>query len=272
MPKLAIQECLLPGNSVSENVHHAAQLGLQGIEFRADNLDERLPEIAAALEGSAFAACGLNMGWRDGCLSADPATRYRAADALREALACALDLGAEYLTFVPQCGKSDLPDLTPYASAHELQRELLIWLLRGFSDLADVMECKLAMQPVNRYETSFITRLDQAARFRQQLDSHPMITTAANLYHMSLEERDLLESLRAHGDDISVIYLADNNRRLPGQGLLPFAAIGEILRSINYQGWLVLAGDSRAFDKRSAGLTLEDLQACMRFLNHISLL
>ena len=271
MPKLAIQEDLLPGNSAAERIHHAVQLGLQGIEFRADNLDERLPEIAEALEGSEIAACGINMGHSDGCLAADMQKRQLAADALREALTCALDLEAEYVTFVPQCSESDLPDLTPYASVFKLQTELLIWLLRGFSDLADVMDCKLALLPVNHYETGFINRLEQAAWFRRQVDDHPKITIAASLYHMALEERDLLESLRAHGDDISVIYLADNNRRLPGQGLLPFAAIGETLRSVNYRGWLVLEGDSSARDSDLARRTLAELSDCIQCLRDTGL-
>ena len=266
MPKLAIQEEMLPGGTLDERIAKAAQMGLDGVEFRARDLDERLPVIATALEANGIAASGINMGRRDGCLSADSSTRRLAADALREALTCALDLGADYVSFVPLCGDTDLPDLTPFASAMDLQKELLIWLLRGVSDLADAMDTQLALQPVNHYETSFVTRLEQAAFFRRQVDNHPKITIAANLYHMALEEEDLLASLQQYGDDIGVLYLADNNRRLPGQGLLPFEAIGEALNAMPFEGWMVLEGSEPGnHQARAAQLPLE-LPDCLLFL------
>lgn len=266
MAKLAVQEQLLPGDNTAERVDHAAQLGFSGIEFAAERLDERLPDIAEALESAGVVASGLNMGRSDGCLSADVAIRQRAADALREALACAQDLEAEYVAFVPQCSASDLPDLTPVASVFDLQKELLIWLLHGFSDLAEIMDCQLALQPVNHYETNFITRLEQAAWFRRQVNDHPKITIAANLFHLALEERDLLESLRDHGDDISVVYLSEVNQRLPGCGLLPFAAIGDALQDMRYDGWLVLEADTSGRDPDANRETASELRDCVQFL------
>ena len=240
MTRLAIQEALLPGRGVADRLARAKDLGIDAVEFACEGLDARLPEVAAALGAHDISACGINMGRAGGCLSADRETRRRAADALREAMTCALDLEADYVTFVPQCGESDLPDLTPFAAPMDLQKELLLWLLRGATDLAEAMECRLALLPLNHYETGFITRLEQAAWFRRQVDDHQAITLAASLYHMALAEGDLLGSLRAQAGHISVLYLSDNNGGWPGQGLLPFPAIGEVLRETHYGGWLVL--------------------------------
>ncbi|MCY4020180.1 MAG: sugar phosphate isomerase/epimerase [Chloroflexi bacterium] len=272
MPKLSIQEGLLPGITVEERLAAAAQLNIDGVEFPAQDLDARLPRIAAALDANGMEASGINMGRQDGCLSADPARRAAAVDSLREALACALDLEADYVTFVPQCGETDLPDLTPYASPMELQKELLIWLLRGVSDLCDAMDVLLALQPLNHYETAFITRLDQAAYFRRQVDAHPKITVAANLYHMALEEENLLTALRQRNDDIGLIYLSENNRRLPGQGVLPFLAIGEALAQMAFDGWLVLEGLATTGDPERVRQTFQDLPGSIQFLRGAGLL
>lgn len=272
MSKLSIQEGMLPGKTVEERLAAARQLNIDAVEFPAADLDARLPRIAAALGAKGIRASGINMGRQDGCLSADPARRADAVDALREALTCACDLEADYVTFVPQCGESDLPDLSPHASAMELQRELLIWLLRGLSDLADAMDVRLALQPLNHYETAFITRLDQAAHFRRQVNDHPKITVAANLYHMALEEENLLTALRHHGGDISVIYLSENNRWLPGQGILPFKAIGETLDQIAFDGWLVLEGAATADSPERARRTFQDLPSSIQFLRGASLI
>jgi len=272
MPKLSIQEGLLPGKTVEERLAAAGHLNIDAVEFPAADLDARLPRIAEALDANGIKASGINMGRQDGCLSADVARRAAAVDALREALTCAFDLEADYVTFVPQCGETDLPDLTPYASPMELQKELLIWLLRGVSDLADAMDVRLALQPLNHYETSFITRLDQAVHFRRQVDDHPKITVAANLYHMALEEDDLVAALRQHNDDISLVYLSENNRRLPGQGILPFSAIGEALTEMAFDGWLVLEGLEATDNPERARQSFQELPGSIQFLRGAGLL
>jgi len=244
MPKLAIQEALLPGANVNEKLARAAELGFSGVEFLAADLDERLPEVYDALQTQGLAASGVNMGTASGWLAADRATRAESADMLRRALTCALDLEAEYVTFVPHYGESDLPDLTPFASPVELQKELLIWLLRGISDLADAMDAQLALLPVNSRETSFVTCLNDAAYFRRQVDNHPNIALAANTRCLALEEQDMTACLAEHSHALSAVYLVDDNRRLPGQGALPFASLASVLRSTDFAGWLVLAGES----------------------------
>ena len=263
MPKLAIQEALLPGATAMQKLAAAETLGFSGVEFPAGGLEDRLPEVYDALQAHGLAASGVNMGTAGGWLAADRGTRADAADMLRRALTCALDLEAEYVTFVPHYGDSDLPDLTPFASPMELQKELLIWLLRGISDLADAMDAKLAMLPVNSGETTFVTRLDEAAFFRRQVDNHPNITIAANTRCLALEEEELALSLTAHSPALSVVYLVDDNRRLAGQGALPFESLAEALNSTAFDGWLVLAGESDSI----AGVS-----GCLKYLRRCNII
>lgn len=257
MSRLAIQERLLPGSDVSERLTAANALGISFVEFDIQNLDERLPAIAEAMEQTGVMASGIHMGRVDGWLSADRAKREAASDMLREALTCAMDLEADYVTFAPQWGKSDLPDLTPIASPMDLQKQLLIWLLRGMSDLADTMEAALALLPLNRGETDFLTRLEQAAWFRRQVDDHPRIRLAANTYHEALEEANLVSSLRTHLPDIGVLYLTDTDHQLPGAGKLPFDRIGDLLNEAGYAGWLALEAE---------GASATELESCLRHL------
>ena len=262
MSKLAIRETLLPGKTVDERLALARELGFSGVEFAAAGLDARIDEIDDALRAHGLVASGLTMGETDGWLSADIERRRRANDLLREALACALDLAAEYVTFAPQLGASDMPDLTPFASPMELQRELLIWLLRGFSDLADAMDAKLALLPLNRRKTAFLTRLEQAAALCREVEDHPMITIAASTCELALEEADAPGCLASNREWLGVVYLADSEDRLPGAGCLPFAEIGAALRKAEYAGWLVVDGPpARSLDQRDA-----ELRACLAHL------
>jgi len=267
MTKIAIREALLPGETVHARLALARELGFAGVEFAADQLDERVDAIDEALRAHDLAASGLNMGEADGWVSADRARRQSANNRLREALACALDLEADYVTFAPQIGASDMPDLTPFASPMDLQKELLIWLLRGFSDLADAMDTKLALLPLNRGKTAFLTRLEQAELFCRAVDHHPKISIAASAGDMALEEADLLGCLDSHLERISVVYLADRSMRLPARGGLPFPEIGKALRKRDYRGWLVVDGRPSGSERE---LSVE-LAGCLDYLRECGL-
>ena len=267
MTKIAIREALLPGETVHARLQLARELGFAGVEFAADQLDERIDAIDEALRAQGLVASGLHMGETDGWVSADRARRQSANDRLREALACALDLEAGYVTFAPQIGASDMPDLTPFASPMDLQKEMLIWLLRGFSDLADAMDTKLALLPLNSGKTAFLTRLEQAELFCRAVDHHPKIAIAASAGDMALEEADLIGCLEAYLERISVIYLADRAMRLPGSGGLPFSEIGRALRKRDYRGWLVV--DGRASEAGRKGSS--ELSACLDYLRDCGL-
>ncbi|MCY3914965.1 MAG: sugar phosphate isomerase/epimerase [Chloroflexi bacterium] len=267
MTKIAIREALLPGETVHSRLALARELGFAGVEFAAEQLEERIDVIDEALRAQGLVASGLNMGETDGWVSADRARRQSANDRLREALACALDLEAEYVTFAPQIGASDMPDLTPFASPMDLQKEMLIWLLRGFSDLADAMDAKLALLPLNSGKTAFLTRLEQADQFCREVNHHPKITIAASAGEMALEEADIIGCLKSHLERISVIYLTDRGMRLPGRGGLPFPEIGQALRERDYRGWLVI--DGRASHTGREGSS--ELAACLDLLRDCGL-
>jgi len=267
MPQLAIQEDMLPGRTVHERLANAKRLGLAGVEFWANDLGQRVPDIVDALEQTGLSACGVNLGMSDGYLSADLATREDAIGKMRQAMADAVDLDAQYVSFVPHYGASDMPDLTPYSIPTDLQKEMMIWLLRTVSDLAYAIGTQLVMQPVNHYETDFMTTVAQAKYFRKKIKDHEHVKIAPNLFHMALDENNITDTLTDHKDDIEVIYLSDSNRRLPGQGFLPWSQIGETLKRMDYDGWLVLECGQPSLNHDNAYQYYDGLPACRDMLN-----
>jgi sugar phosphate isomerase/epimerase len=236
---ISVQEHLLRGRSAMEKWTNARALGLDGVEVDAANLTARVPDIAAAIEATGVRVAAVNLGRRDGYLSPLRDEREAAISAMRQAMADAVDLNAAHVIFVPHFGSSRMPDLTPYRAPIELDAEMMIWLLRTVSDLAYAMDIELDMMPVNHYETSFMTRLEHAVRFRRKIKDHAHIKIAANLFHTALEETDWLGALREHLPHIGYLQLSEHNCRLPGQGVLDFAALAGALG--DYNGWLTCA-------------------------------
>ncbi|MFQ3566830.1 MAG: hypothetical protein SNJ59_07495 [Aggregatilineales bacterium] len=86
--QLAVQEDLLPGG-VSDKFERARALGLAGIEFWAQDLTDRVPTIAGAMERAAVRAAAVHLGMNTHLLH--PACDEREA-ALAEALPASLDM------------------------------------------------------------------------------------------------------------------------------------------------------------------------------------
>jgi sugar phosphate isomerase/epimerase len=246
--KLAIHEAMLPGRSLQERYHHAKNLGFDGIELFAEGLEDRIMDVAVALNEVNLGVASLHLGAMDGYLSPDIAIRERAISNMRQAMATAVDLKADHVIFVPQWGKLTTPDMTPYRSSEEIASELMIWLLRTVSDLAYALGCVLHIQPRNRFETRFLNTVPQASRFLDAIQwkreqgkiDNPYVKIAPNLFDMALDEDDVMSAIQQHGHRIGYLYLSDSNGRLPGQGLLDYARIAAVLKAVNYDGWLCL--------------------------------
>ncbi len=238
--KFAIQENLLHGTTLSEQLSTAKAAGVDGIEFIAQGLSERVPEIAQALHQQGLQAAGVHMGRIDGYVSPELDEREAAISALREALADASDIGAAHVIFVPHYGPLKMPNLQPYRSQIELTGEMMVWLLRTVSDLAYAIGLELDMQPLCEEETAFLNTLEQAAFFRKSVKGHPHIRTAPHLYHVLKETG--LTALRQYSEDIGYVHLCDANGKFPTQLTAEVKEALEILRDANYTGWVTLTG------------------------------
>ena len=242
---IAIQEDLLSGSSLLEKFYHAQSLGIAGIEFRADGLTEKVPQIVEAMLETGVVAAAVNQGTTQGdLLHPDPDERERALGNLRQSVMNAVDIGAAGVIFVPHFGAHGLPDLSPWMNAAELEAEMLHQHLRTLSDYADALGVDLYIEPVNRSETHLLNRLEQAARVARRI-AHPRVKIAADLYHMMIEEDDLVAAFEANADCIGYIHLADKNRDIFVHEMSDFAPVAAAILSMNYTGWLAYLYSNR---------------------------
>ncbi|MBZ0275737.1 MAG: sugar phosphate isomerase/epimerase [Anaerolineae bacterium] len=262
----AIQEDMLPGTTVLEKFEHAQALGLDGIEFWGRGLTARVPEIAEAIERTGVVVSAVNHGRRGRLLSPDRTEREAALAELRQSIVDAVDIGAASVIAVPHFGPSIVPDLTPYKSVRQLEYELLHNHLRSLADYVYAIGVDLYLAPVNRYETAFLNTLADAAEVRRRVKNHPHIKIVAGLFHMALEETNLVGAVREFGADIGYVHLADSNRRLPGQGLVDFAGVAASLHEANYTGWVSFECGDPGSNQERARAYRESLPASIALL------
>ncbi len=237
--RLSCQEGLVPGKTLAEKFAKLEQYGYDGIEVSGIGLAQRSKEIAKLAASNKVKPSSVCIGYRGCLLSPEPQERQLAVKDIKELLEVCADIGAIGLIVVPIFGKPQLPDLSPYGDAVQLERELLLRLLEDLSLHAEKVGSAILIQPLNRYETHLLNCLAQSVEIVRKINS-PGLKIMADFFHMNIEEPDIPQAILKAGELIWHVHLADNNRLLPGLGHIDFKAGFQALKKVDFDKYMAL--------------------------------
>ncbi|MBL8129812.1 MAG: sugar phosphate isomerase/epimerase [Chloroflexia bacterium] len=235
--QVSIREGMTRGETLAEKLTWLESVGLDTVELHTTSLTLPPAELIAA-----FAASPISVSAIEGIprlLDADPAQREAAKSTIRERLDLAAKLGAIGVLVVPQFGRVPaLPDLAPFATGAQLERNLLLAQLRELAPAAGASGVSLFLEPLNRYEAYIVNRLEQGSAISEEVG--PQIGVMADFFHMGIEEADIPAAIRANADHLVYVHVADSNRLQPGRGHLDFRPGFRALKEIGYDGPLAI--------------------------------
>lgn len=237
--KLAIQENLIPGKNFKDKAQNAQRYGFEGVEVWGTSLEERHTEIRKACLGTKIKLSTICAGYRGCLLSPEKEERDTAIKDIKKLLTIGSDLGAVGLIVVPIFGSPQLPDLSPWKRAEDMEKHLLVELLREIGEKAENVGCLCLLEPLNRYETHLLNRVEQAIEIVKKANS-PGIKIMADFFHMNIEEAQIDEAIKKGKNLIYNVHLADSNRLLPGYGHTDFKAGFTALKKIGYDEYMAL--------------------------------
>ena len=233
--KLALREDMSRGGTLAEQLAWLDGLGFEGIELSAAALDLPPRKLEEIFAGSPIQAA--NIAGSGALLDPDPAERAAGKELMRRRLDLAATLGAVGLLTVPQFGSAPrLPDLTPYKTGAELESELFVEQLEELAPAARDAGVTIFLEPLNRYEQHLVNRLEQGVEFAERVGGG--VAIMADFFHMNIEEADIAASIRAAGQHIVHVHVADSNRLQPGKGHLDFLPGFAALKEAGYDGFL----------------------------------
>ncbi len=111
--------------------------------------------------------------------------------------------------------------------------------LRPLVDYAGERGVRLAVEPLNRFETSFLNTAEQVMEVVDRLDS-PAAGVLLDTFHMNIEEKDQAAAIRLVGDKLVHFHACGNDRGAPGADHIAWDAIIPALRDVGYDGPLVI--------------------------------
>ncbi len=126
-------------------------------------------------------------------------------------------------------------------SADERARDLdtLVTHLSHLSDYAGDKGVVLCVEPLNRFETSFVNLAEQAIEIVDRVD-HDACKIMLDTFHMNIEERSIGDAIRATGSRLAHFHSCENDRGAPGSGHVPWQEVKQALNDIQYDGPLVI--------------------------------
>lgn len=111
--------------------------------------------------------------------------------------------------------------------------------IRELSKTAQECDVTLGMEVLNRYEGYMLNTCKEALRFVDEVGSD-YVKVMLDTFHMNIEEDNIGAAIRLAGNKLGHLHLGEQNRRVPGQGSLPWNEIGQALRDIRYEGAAVM--------------------------------
>jgi sugar phosphate isomerase/epimerase len=218
------------------NLRRIAALGYDGVELairdpKLVDLDEleRLTHTC----GLSVPAIGTGQTWGEEGVSftdPDPSVRRAAIERIKSHVPVASRFGA--VIIIGLIRGIVKPGVDPV--------QAMDWLteaLRECSAAARPMGIRLALEPINRYETTLINNIAQGLELIEHVGVDN-IGLLLDTFHMNIEEPSIEASIRSCGNRIFHFHVADSNRWYPGAGHLDFRSILKTLFATGYSGWV----------------------------------
>lgn len=223
----------------AEIAPHVARMGFDLLEVPIENTADLDYARAASIVkdlGLQTSVCAAMSPDRD-LIHSDEAIRKNALSYVRHCVDAARTLGAANVVGPLYSAVGRTWQSTPEERKKDV--DLLVTELKDLSKYAHERGVVLCVEPLNRFETSFLNLASQAIEIVDRVD-HPGCGLLLDTFHMNIEERSVGDAIRAAGPRLKHLHACENDRGAPGSGHVPWREVAEACRAINYTGPAVI--------------------------------
>ncbi len=220
---------------IETTIARLARCGYDAIEISGEPERYDTKHVRKLLKDNGLRCWGavtLMLAERD-LLAKDPAQRAASVKYVTDSITMVKELGGEEITIVPSTVGKIKPQSTP-----EAEWAWAVESLKQCYDHGKKEGVKLAVEPLNRFETYFLNRHDQALALAEAVG--PDCGICLDVFHMNIEEKDMYQAIRNAKGRLVDFHVADNNRMACGMGHCDWARIIGTLKEIGYDGSLTV--------------------------------
>lgn len=187
-------------------------------------------------------------------ISDDEKIRRNGIESLKKLVDINLALGSNILGGVNYAGwgclsgkpKTELE----WKHSVEAMREVAEYALKKHPKL------KICVEPVNRFETHFINTAEEGVRYCKDVGTGNM-AVHLDCFHMIREETSYTKAVETCGKEyLGYVHVCENNRGIPGTGLVPFKEFFIALKKVGYEGPCVIESFDPSFEELNANCAI----------------
>lgn len=225
------------GDDIFAPMERLKEIGFDGVEFPLMDPEHFSVEKAQAelKRLKLQATCGTGLLPHADISSAEPVIVQAGVNRLTKCIEIAHELESDCLGGVLYA---------PWGATHP-RRETLDGKKRSQETLLRLAETaksygvNLALEMINRYETSYLNHTEDAIEWMNAIH-HPSVGIHYDTFHAHIEEADQEEAILRLGENLFHVHFCENHRGIPGTGQVDFSKVVRALRRIGYDRWLTL--------------------------------
>jgi D-psicose/D-tagatose/L-ribulose 3-epimerase len=226
-------------DSFVELVPKVAGMGFDQIEVPIDGMDDLDYSLAAKVIADHGLSCNVcvAIGPDRDLIHPDKAIRDNGMEYIRHCIDAVHTLGGSVIGGPLYSAVGRLWQQSSNERAQDI--DLLVKQLGSLSSNAEDKGAVLCVEPLNRFETSFMNLASQVIEVVDRVDS-PACKILLDTFHMNIEEKSLGDAVRLTGSRLGHMHTCENDRGAPGTGNVNWGDVGQALKDINYDGALVI--------------------------------
>ncbi len=179
-------------------------------------------------------------------ISPDPAVRAKGVESLKLLVDINIELGSSILGGVIYAAWG-------YLTGKPRTEQEWDWSVTAMRQVAKYAkergDLTIALEPVNRFETHFMNIADDAVRYCKDVGTGN-IKVHLDTFHMIREELSFSGAVKACGKEfLGYVHVCENNRGVPGTGLVPWKEFFRAVKEIGYTGPLVVESFDPDFEE-----------------------
>ncbi|MCK6628688.1 MAG: sugar phosphate isomerase/epimerase [Anaerolineae bacterium] len=220
---------------IEVTIRRLAKYGYDSIEIEGEPKKYNTKEVRQLLKEhhlNCFGSVSLMFEGRD-LIHADEAVRASTVQYLKDCITMVKELEGREMTIVPsQVGK---------VKAMASPEEEWAWAVEGLKEIyahSEKAGVVLGLEPLNRFETNFLNRHDQAILLANEVG--PNCGVCLDAFHINIEEADLHQAILNTGKKLVAFHVADNNRMACGQGDYDWVRLVTTLKAAGYDSALTV--------------------------------
>jgi D-psicose/D-tagatose/L-ribulose 3-epimerase len=229
----------LNADELAKLAPHVKQMGFDWIELPIESITDLDYEKAAAIvrdNGLGVSMCAA-MGPDRDLIHPEQAIQDNGMEYIRHCIDACHTVGATNLVGPIYSAVGRVWQQTADERAHDV--DLLVKNLGTLSNYAGDKGVVLGIEPLNRFETSFINLAEQAIEVIDRVN-HPSCKIMLDSFHMNIEEKSLGAAIRKTGSRLAHFHACENDRGAPGSGNVTWNEVAQALGDIGYDGPVVI--------------------------------